>query len=110
MIHKLHMGSSLPSVKAGKPYKIGTNNDYSDVAFPAGARQCTVCHEQNTGATQANAYLKGNRAACGACHDDVDFATGAHAIQQQSIMLPGVVRDLQPERQVRPDPEAFRHD
>ncbi len=80
MIHKIHMGSSLPSVKAGKPYKIIGNaqsvNDYSDVAFPADARQCTVCHEQNTGATQANAYLKGNRAACGACHDNVDFATG----------------------------------
>jgi OmcA/MtrC family decaheme c-type cytochrome len=80
MIHKIHMGSSLPSVQAGKPYQIigfaQTVADYSKVVFPADARNCTFCHEQNTGASQATAYLKPNMAACGACHDDVDFATG----------------------------------
>ena len=81
MIHKIHRGEGLPSVKAGKPYVIIGNrqsmHDYSAVVFPADARNCTFCHEQNTGAAQATAYLKPNRAACGACHDDVNFATGA---------------------------------
>jgi OmcA/MtrC family decaheme c-type cytochrome len=80
MIHKIHMGRDLPSVQAGKPYQIigfgQAVQDYSTVAFPADARNCTFCHEQNTGAAQANAYLNPNRAACGACHDNVNFATG----------------------------------
>ncbi len=80
LIHKIHMGRELPSVRAGKPYQVigfqQSVHDYSTVAFPADARNCTFCHEQNTGATQANAFLKPNRAACGACHDDVNFATG----------------------------------
>ncbi len=37
--HKLHMGASLPSVKAGMPYVPVINQfgtfDYSNVAFPA---------------------------------------------------------------------------
>jgi OmcA/MtrC family decaheme c-type cytochrome len=36
-----------------------------------------VCHSQTTGAAQAKAFLTApSRAACGACHDDVNFATG----------------------------------
>lgn len=80
LIHKIHMGEALPSVAAGKPYRIigfqQSVHDYSEVVFPADARNCTACHEQNTGAAQAQAYLKPNRAACGACHDNVNFATG----------------------------------
>jgi OmcA/MtrC family decaheme c-type cytochrome len=80
LIHKIHMGSQLPSVRAGKPYRvIGFQQrvfDYSTVVFPADARNCTFCHEQNTGAAQASAFLKPNRAACGACHDNVNFETG----------------------------------
>lgn len=81
MIHKIHMGSSLPSVIGGKPYQIiGFNqsvSDWSTVVFPADARRCEKCHSQTLGAAQATAYLtKPNRAACGACHDDVNFATG----------------------------------
>jgi OmcA/MtrC family decaheme c-type cytochrome len=80
MIHKIHMGKELPSVQAGKPYIIIGNqqsvNDFSTVGFPADTRRCTFCHEQTTGAAQATAYLKPNRAACGACHDNVNFATG----------------------------------
>jgi len=81
MIHKIHRGEGLPSVRAGKPYVIiGYNqsvHDYSHIAFPTDTRNCLICHEQNTGAAQAVAYLKPNRAACGACHDNVNFATGA---------------------------------
>jgi OmcA/MtrC family decaheme c-type cytochrome len=83
MLHKIHMGSSLPSVIAGKPYQIigymNSVNDFSKVVDPAMAQRCTVCHDQTTGAAQATAYLaEPTRAACGACHDDVNFATGAN--------------------------------
>ncbi len=82
MTHKIHMGEELPSVIAGTPYQIighgGSVIDFSTVVFPADPRRCTFCHEQNTGAAQKTAYLKPNRAACGACHDNVDFTTGAN--------------------------------
>jgi OmcA/MtrC family decaheme c-type cytochrome len=83
LIHKIHRGEDLPSVVAGTPYHIIGNaqndNDYSHVVFPADVRRCEVCHEQGTGAAPqaANYLLKPSRAACGACHDDVNFATGA---------------------------------
>ncbi len=80
MIHKIHSGASLPSVKAGKKYIIIGNaqsvNDFSDIVFPADARNCFVCHDQKSGAAQATAVFNANSAACGACHDDVNFATG----------------------------------
>jgi OmcA/MtrC family decaheme c-type cytochrome len=81
MIHKIHMGSSLPSVIAGKPYQIiGFQNavsDFSDVVFPANVQRCQVCHDQTTGAAQAKNYLtQPSRATCGSCHDDVDFSSG----------------------------------
>jgi OmcA/MtrC family decaheme c-type cytochrome len=74
-IHKLHLGSSLPSVVAGTPYLIGTTN-LSNIVYPADARRCTTCHDA-TKATQANNYLtKPGAVACGSCHDDVNFASG----------------------------------
>jgi OmcA/MtrC family decaheme c-type cytochrome len=81
LAHKIHMGSSAPSAIAGKPYQIiGNNNsvaDWSTVVFPADVRRCETCHQPNSGAAQANAYLtKPTAVACGACHDDVNFATG----------------------------------
>ncbi len=60
-IHKLHMGSQLPSVIAGKPYQIlsarGGVSDFSTVVFPADPRRCETCHSQSVKATQATAYL-----------------------------------------------------
>jgi OmcA/MtrC family decaheme c-type cytochrome len=81
MVHKIHMGSSLPSVQAGKPYRIiGFSQsviDWSTVAYPADVRRCETCHNQATKAAQATAHLtRPSSAACGACHDDVNFATG----------------------------------
>ena len=109
--HKIHMGASLPSVKAGTPYVPAINShgtfDYSAVVFPADPgdpRRCETCHTQaapvatasartrhperhmavsrdaqTAGATQATAFLTNpSRAACGSCHDDVNFATGAN--------------------------------
>ena len=85
MVHKIHMGSSLPSVKAGKPYQIigfnNTVNDWSTVGYPADARRCESCHQQTTKAAQASAYLtRPSIASCGSCHDDVNFATGENHV------------------------------
>jgi OmcA/MtrC family decaheme c-type cytochrome len=84
--HKLHMGANLPSVISGTPYIPAVNQfgsfNYSAVAFPADPgdpRRCEVCHSQTTGAAQSTAFLTNpTRAACGSCHDDVNFATGAN--------------------------------
>jgi OmcA/MtrC family decaheme c-type cytochrome len=86
MAHKIHMGSQLPSVVGtsktpGVPYEIygymNSVNNFSKVIDPADPRRCEVCHSQTTGAAQAKAFLtEPTRVACGACHDDVDFATG----------------------------------
>jgi len=84
--HKIHMGASLPSVVAGGQYIPAVNSfgsfNYSTVIFPADPgdpRRCTVCHSQTTGAAQATAYLTNpNRAACGACHDNINWTTGAN--------------------------------
>ncbi len=83
MVHKIHMGSSLPSVQAGKPYQIIGNgqsvNDWSTVVFPADVRRCETCHQQNVKAAQAAVYLtKPTRDACGSCHDNANFATGVN--------------------------------
>ena len=80
MTHKIHRGSSLPSVISGKPYVIIGNaqsvHDYSHIAFPQDIRNCDTCHE---GSKQTNAWkLFPSIEACGACHDDLNFATGAN--------------------------------
>jgi OmcA/MtrC family decaheme c-type cytochrome len=99
MVHAIHMGRDLPV----KPYQIiGFNNavnDFSDVDFPAGASNCQMCHEvgappqgrtappgsmtafsaSNPAPVQGNWWLTHpTRAACGACHNDINWATGAH--------------------------------
>ena len=82
LIHKIHMGSSLPSVKAGTPYRIwhrGQWSDFSTVVFPQDIRNCTTCHA--AAAAQADAWKTNPSAAvCGSCHDDVNFATGANHV------------------------------
>lgn len=93
MIHKIHAGSSLPSVKAGTPYTMGSNStgtgpesDWSTVVFPADVRRCEACHDQKSGAAQANAYYTTpTRAACGSCHDNLNFATGANHVAGPQI-------------------------
>jgi OmcA/MtrC family decaheme c-type cytochrome len=80
LVHKIHMGSSLPSVKAGTPYRIwhrGAWSDFSTVVFPQDVRNCTTCHA--AGAAQADAWKTNPSAAvCGSCHDDANFATGVN--------------------------------
>ncbi len=79
MVHKIHRGENLPSVEAGTPYQIigfqQSVNDFSTVAFPQDIRNCSTCHAPP--ATQApNWYTYPSRAACQACHDDLNFDTG----------------------------------
>jgi OmcA/MtrC family decaheme c-type cytochrome len=81
IVHEMHMGVKLPSVVAGKSLIIN-GADFSKISFPADPgdpRNCETCHSQTTGAAQASAYLTNpTRAACGACHSDVNFATGTN--------------------------------
>lgn len=89
MIHKIHDGKNLPSVLAGGKYQIiGFNqsvSDWSTVGFPGDVRECETCHEQTTGAAQAKAYFTPSRAACGSCHDDVDFASGKNHVDLPQV-------------------------
>lgn len=83
MIHKIHRGAELPSVVAGGSYVIygfGENDhDFSHVHFPQDIRNCTNCHDPDDPETpDAENYLTvPTREACGSCHEDVDFETGA---------------------------------
>ena len=78
IMHKIHMGSQLPSVVAGGKFQV-QGTDYSTVIFPADPRRCETCHDQKSGAVQATNYLtKPTRAVCGSCHDNVNFATGVN--------------------------------
>jgi OmcA/MtrC family decaheme c-type cytochrome len=86
MAHKIHMGEHLPSVAAGKPYQIIGNansmHDFSDVALPMDIRNCVRCHEGTVAAnkpSQASAWMTNpSRSACGSCHDDINWVTGAN--------------------------------
>lgn len=94
MIHKIHTGNTLPSIQtASGPdttptlgigywiigYEESLNN-FNTVLYPQDTRNCTTCHAQNIpAATQAaNYYTVPTAEACGACHDNVNFATGAN--------------------------------
>jgi OmcA/MtrC family decaheme c-type cytochrome len=76
MIHKIHYGSSLAN-----GYTIygfgGTANDYSHVSFPKDIDDCTVCHTGG-GSEVNNWHTVPTMQACGSCHDNVNFATGAN--------------------------------
>ena len=83
MIHKIHRGEFLPSVEAGGEYAIwgfrDTKHDYSEVVFPQDIRNCTKCHDSTDAATPqgGNWDTEMSVEACGSCHDDVNFTTGA---------------------------------
>jgi OmcA/MtrC family decaheme c-type cytochrome len=79
MIHKIHMGEKL----ANGYVIIGNNNsvnDFSEVVFPQDQRNCQTCHEENDADTPqaSNWRLLPHARPCGACHDTVNFQTGAN--------------------------------
>lgn len=84
MIHKIHRGATLPSVVAGGEYAIwgfrDTKHDYSKVVWPQDIRNCRTCHNETDPQTpDAENWLKTpTMEACGSCHDDVNFGTGAN--------------------------------
>ena len=94
MVHKIHTGINLPSIQsAGGPNTTPTLNqgywiagfrkslsNFNTILYPQDTRNCTTCHAQNVpGATEAANYSTVPTAeACGACHDTVNFVTGAN--------------------------------
>jgi OmcA/MtrC family decaheme c-type cytochrome len=84
LVHKIHFGPNLPSVKAGKPYVIIGNgqsvHDFSHVTYPQDVRNCDNCHEGTVPASvtaQSHLYYTApSREACGSCHDDINWVTG----------------------------------
>ncbi len=93
LIHKIHRGENLPSVKAGKPYIIIGHNqsvvDFSHVVYPQDIRNCDNCHEGTVPAQKTSQshiwYSNPTRNACGACHDDINWTSGAgHAAGPQA--------------------------
>ncbi len=81
MVHKIHMGTRLTK----------NNYNYAQVLFdtigyPQDPTNCRKCHKGDTPAQLAAAPQANNwkttptRLACGACHDNVDFAAGTNHV------------------------------
>ena len=91
MIHKIHRGAELPSVQAGGEYAIygfrDSKHDYSELHYPQDIRNCVNCHAgSSTGADRPDLVLTSQgdnwaqvpgQAACGSCHEALDFAVHA---------------------------------
>jgi len=67
-IHKIHMGEDLPAIETGLTGTL-------DVTYPQDIRNCTMCHKGTDGDNWKN---KPTIKACGSCHNNVNFATGAN--------------------------------
>ena len=71
LVHSIHTSQDLePDLE-----------DFSEVKFPQSPRNCRTCHK----GTDDNWRTRPTRYACGSCHTDVNFATGAG---HSSINLP----------------------
>ena len=79
MIHKIHKGVDLAYGYFIIGYG-GRKVDFSEVVFPQDIRNCQTCHnESDPNTPQAGNWRQvANRASCGACHDDIDWANGGH--------------------------------
>jgi OmcA/MtrC family decaheme c-type cytochrome len=86
LVHKMHRGKYLPSVKSGKPYfTVGEGQrvrDYSTIVSPQMVVTETIPKEyRNCGACHANPKMTAwktlpSSAGCVSCHDNVDLKTG----------------------------------
>ncbi len=82
MVHAIHRGEHLPvrAMPTDPATGKNTSSNYIDeVVYPQPVTNCTSCHT-GTGpfatAQGDNYKTKPSRMACGACHNDIDFATG----------------------------------
>jgi OmcA/MtrC family decaheme c-type cytochrome len=81
MVHKIHAPGELSA-----PYIIYGNaqsvHNYSHVTYPQDVRNCDNCHEGIVAAQKPAQsdlwYTKPGREACGSCHDDINWVTGAN--------------------------------
>jgi OmcA/MtrC family decaheme c-type cytochrome len=85
MTHAIHIGNSFPTIESTTPYSIvGFGNavsSWATVVYPPDVRMCKTCHNPSNGAAQTNAWLTTpDRAACGACHSNVNFVTGLNHV------------------------------
>jgi OmcA/MtrC family decaheme c-type cytochrome len=79
MAHKIHKGHQLAN-----GYELG-GHDYSEVTFPQSIMNCKACH-QGANADNYKTPAKASVSACGSCHDDVNFVTGAgHSLANIAI-------------------------
>jgi OmcA/MtrC family decaheme c-type cytochrome len=80
MVHKIHMGERLRNDYTIWGY-LDSKNNYNGVTYPQDQANCTKCHDGSATAThktpQGDNWMSvPSRAACGACHDGINFATG----------------------------------
>jgi OmcA/MtrC family decaheme c-type cytochrome len=80
LVHKMHMGENL--VKQGYYFNNASEGEFNAKKFPQDPRNCTKCHDGSATATHKTANGDNwknvpSRLACGACHDGINFATGA---------------------------------
>ena len=91
LVHKVH--SSDNNVV------IGTRVfDFSEVAYPQDIRNCTTCHNDTQGSNWKNLP---SMEACGSCHTNVNFATGANHIGgcRTTTASGGICHNPDPDRQ-----------
>ena len=75
LVHKLHNSSS--DARFAGVQNIGELGDFSEVVFPQAINNCTTCHQgPDADNTYDNFKNRPSREACGACHINVNFATG----------------------------------
>jgi OmcA/MtrC family decaheme c-type cytochrome len=74
MVHKIHYGENLTNGYTIIGYG-GFAHPYGDVVFPQDVRNCTTCHQDSdpTVPQAGNWRDVQNRAACGSCHDWIDW-------------------------------------
>lgn len=76
MIHKIHMGNKL--TKTGYNF---ANIKFNALAYPKGnsVANCRQCHASGKAPQGDNWQTRPTRMACGSCHDNINFATGANS-------------------------------